>query len=145
MKKKMMMMGVLLCCFLGTAVDAFAGSKKEVDDYLAITTGLTAVTNDAVQLQKGGTEIDHITFNNTSAVTTTVTVAISEVGVYTALVSAQALAPGGTTVVYPRRTVVLNDTTNQTFYVADSVRLINSISATNAATITTRCFIQSRQ
>jgi hypothetical protein len=144
MKKKMMMMGVLLCCFLGMAVDAFAGSKKEVDDYLAITTGLTAVTND-VQLIKGGTEIDHITLNNTSAVTTTVTVAISEVGVSTALVTAEALAPGGTTVVYPRRTVAFQGTTNQTFYVADTVKLINSISATNAATITTRCFIQSRQ
>jgi hypothetical protein len=142
MKKKMMMMGVLLCCMLGTAVDAFAGSKKEVDDYLSITTGLTAVTNDSIQLVRGGTEIDHITLNNTSSVTTTVTVAISEVGVYTAIVSAQALAPGATTVLYPRRTTA---ETNQVFYVADSVRLINSISATNAATITTRCFIQSRQ
>ena len=145
MKKTTMMMGVVLCCMLGMAVDAFAGSKKEVDDSMAITTGLTAVTNDAVQLQRGGTEIDHITLNNTSAVTTTVTVAISEVGVYTALVSAQALAPGGTTVIYPRRSVVFNNTTNQVFYVADSVRLINSISATNAATITTRCLIQNRQ
>lgn len=145
MKKTTMMMGVLLCCMLGMAVDAFAGSKKEVDDSLSITTGLTAVTNDAVQLLRGGTEIDHITLNNTSAVTTTVTVAISEVGVYTALVSAQALAPGGTTVVYPRRSVIFNNVTNQTFYVADSVRLINSISATNGATITTRCLIQSRQ
>jgi len=102
------------------------------------------VTNE-VQLLRGGTEVDHITINNTSSVTTTVSVAISEVGVYTALVSAQALAPGGTTVVYPRRSVVFNDVTNQVFYVADSIRLINSISATNAATITTRCLIQNRQ
>jgi hypothetical protein len=124
---------------------AFAGSVKTVDSYLSITSGLTAVTNDAVLLQKGGTEIDHITINNTSAVTTTVTVAISEVGVATALVSAQAMAPEATLIVYPRRTVVFNGETNQTFYVAESVKLINSISATNAATITTRCFIQSRQ
>ena len=144
MNKKMMMCGLVLVCLMATQ-SVFAGSKKEVDSYLSITTGLTAVTNDAVLLLKGGTEIDHITLNNTSAVTTTVTVAISEVGVYTAIVSAQALAPGGTTVVYPRRSVVFNNTTNQVFYVADSVRLINSISATNAATITTRCLIQNRQ
>jgi hypothetical protein len=125
-------------------LSAFAGSKKEVDDDLTIASGLTAVTNE-VQLLRGGTEVDHITINNTSSVTTTVSVAISEVGVYTALVSAQALAPGGTTVVYPRRSVVFNDVTNQVFYVADSIRLINSISATNAATITTRCLIQNRQ
>ncbi len=144
MKKKMMMMGVLLCCMLGVAVDAFAGSKKEVDDSLSITTGLTAVTNE-VQLLRGGTEVDHITINNTSSVTTTVTVATLEAGVTTALVSAQAMAPAATLVVYPRRSFVVGTTTNQTFYIADTVQLINSIGATNAATITTRCFIQSRQ
>ena len=144
MKKYMMMICALVICTFAVTT-AFAGSVKTLDSYLSITTGLTAVTNDAVQLQKGGTEIDHITLNNTSAVTTTVTVAISEVGVATALVTAEALAPGGTTVVYPRRTVAFQGTTNQTFYVADSVKLINSIGATNAATITTRCFIQSRQ
>lgn len=141
--KKLIVLGAVCCCMLAT-LSAFAGSKKEVDDDLTIASGLTAVTNE-VQLLRGGTEVDHITINNTSSVTTTVSVAISEVGVYTALVSAQALAPGGTTVVYPRRSVVFNDVTNQVFYVADSIRLINSISATNAATITTRCLIQNRQ
>lgn len=144
MNKKMILCGLVLFCLTAT-MSAFAGSVKTVDSYLSITSGLTAVTNDAVQLQKGGTEIDHITINNTSAVTTTVTVAISEVGVTTALVSAQAMAPAATLVVYPRRSVVFNGETNQTFYVAEAVKLINSISATNAATITTRCFIQSRQ
>ena len=143
MNKKMMMCGLVLFCLTAT-MTAFAGSKKEVDDSLSITTGLTAVTND-VQLVRGGTEIDHIVLNNTSSVTTTVTVATIEAGVLTTLVNAQALAPAATTVVYPRRSNVFNDTTNQVFYIADTVRLINSISATNAATITTRCFIQSRQ
>lgn len=143
--KKLFVLAACACC-IGCMLtgDAYGASKKEVDDSLSITTGLTAVTND-VQLLRGGTEIDHITLNNTSAVTTTVTVATIEAGVLTALVSAQALAPGGTAVVYPRRSNVFNDTTNQVFYIADTVRLINSISATNAATITTRCFIQSRQ
>jgi len=141
--KKLIVLGAVCCCMLATQ-SAFAGSKKEVDDDLTITTGLTAVTNE-VQLLRGGTEVDHITLNNTSSVTTTVTVAISEAGVYTALVSAQALAPAATTTVYPRRENVFNGVTNQVFYVADTVRLINSISATNAASVTTRCFIQSRQ
>jgi hypothetical protein len=141
---KKMIMGALVCFCLMAVTSAFAGSKKEVDDDLAITSGLTAVTNE-VQLLRGGTEVDHITINNTSSVTTTVTVATMEAGVTTALVSAQAMAPAATLVVYPRRSFVVGTTTNQTFYIADTVQLINSISATNAATVTTRCFIQSRQ
>lgn len=135
-----------MVCSIGCMMtgDAYGGSKKEVDDYLSITTGLTAVTND-VQILRGGTEVDHITLNNTSSVTTTVTVATLEAGVLTTLVNAQVLAPAATTIVYPRRENVFNAVTNQVFYIADTVRLINSISATNASTITTRCFIQSRQ
>ena len=142
--KKTMIMGALVCFCLMAVTSAFAGSKKEVDDDLTIASGLTAVTNE-VQLLRGGTEVDHITINNTSSVTTTVTVATLEAGVTTALVSAQAMAPAATLVVYPRRSVVFNNVTNQVFYIADTVQLINSISATNAAAITTRCFIQSRQ
>ena len=141
---KKMIMGALVCFCLMAVTSAFAGSKKEVDDSLTIASGLTAVTNE-VQLLRGGTEVDHITINNTSSVTTTVTVATMEAGVTTALVSAQAMAPAATLVVYPRRSFVVGTTTNQTFYIADTVQLINSISATNAATVTTRCFIQSRQ
>lgn len=141
--KKLIVLGAVCCCMLAT-LSAFAGSKKEVDDDLTIASGLTAVTNE-VQLVKGGTEVDHITINNTSSVTTTVTVSTLEAGVTTALVSAQAMAPAATLVVYPRRSVVFNNVTNQVFYIADTVKLINSISATNAAAVTTRCFIQSRQ
>lgn len=128
-----MLLAALFCgAIIGaSAVTAQAGPVP-YDGVITMTAGETAQTN-IVPLAAGTFEIDSIVFYNAGAVTAAVSVAASDIGVYTSLAS-YALSASGGSVQYPRRAEVAHTTTNAYRYVARDLRVISN-KPTNATDV----------
>ena len=131
MFKRFMLIGCLaasVCAVVGAGTAA--AGPVPYDGVITMAAGETAQTN-PVPLAAGAFEIDSVVFYNSGAVTAAVSVALSDIGVYTPLASF-ALAASGGSCQWPRRAEVAHTTTNAYPYVARDLRLISNKPASAA-------------